>query len=170
MLSPELPHGGDMTSFKTSNKNSSNPLGIQVFKMSQLYGPHKYLTYCGLWWSVAASSIMVNIGSGNGLLPDGTKPLPEPMLTYHLSEVQWQSPEGNLTRDTSAISCWKQLENYLDKMSSKSPRVQWVNSSPPSAAYMHQWTGSALVQIMACHIFGPKPLSKPELSYCQLDH
>ena len=27
----------------------------------------------------------VNIGSGNGLLPDGTKPLPEPMLTDH----QW---------------------------------------------------------------------------------
>ena len=23
------------------------------------------------------------VGSGNGLLPDGTKPLPEPMLTYH---------------------------------------------------------------------------------------
>ena len=27
--------------------------------------------------------IWVNIGSGNGLVPDGTKPLPEPMLTYH---------------------------------------------------------------------------------------
>ena len=27
--------------------------------------------------------ISVNIGSGDGLLPDGTKPLPEPMLTYH---------------------------------------------------------------------------------------
>ena len=25
----------------------------------------------------------VNIGSGNGLLRNGTKPLPEPMLTYH---------------------------------------------------------------------------------------
>ena len=25
----------------------------------------------------------VNIGSDNGLLPDGTKPLPEPMSTYH---------------------------------------------------------------------------------------
>ena len=24
-----------------------------------------------------------NIGSGNSLLPDGTKPLPEPMLTSH---------------------------------------------------------------------------------------
>ena len=27
--------------------------------------------------------IWVNIGSGNGLLPDGNKPLSEPMLTYH---------------------------------------------------------------------------------------
>ena len=26
--------------------------------------------------------ILDNIGSGNGMLPDGTKPLPEPMLTY----------------------------------------------------------------------------------------
>ena len=30
-----------------------------------------------------ATKIWVNIGSGNGLLPDGTKPLPEPMLTDH---------------------------------------------------------------------------------------
>ena len=30
-----------------------------------------------------ASEIMVNTGSGNGLSPDVTKPLPEPMLTYH---------------------------------------------------------------------------------------
>ena len=30
-----------------------------------------------------ATEIWVNIGSGNGLLPDGTKPLPEPMLTFH---------------------------------------------------------------------------------------
>ena len=28
-----------------------------------------------------ALEILVNIGSGNGLLPDGTKPLPEPMMT-----------------------------------------------------------------------------------------
>ena len=32
-----------------------------------------------------ATEIWVNIGSGNGLLPDGTKPLPEPVLTYHQS-------------------------------------------------------------------------------------
>ena len=29
-----------------------------------------------------ASWILVNIGSGNGLVPDSIKPLPEPMLTY----------------------------------------------------------------------------------------
>ena len=27
--------------------------------------------------------IWINIGSANGLLPDSTKPLPEPMLTYY---------------------------------------------------------------------------------------
>ena len=45
-----------------------------------------------------------------------------------------------------------------------------VHSYPPSAAYMRQWIGSALVQIMACRLFGAKPLSKPMLGYCQLDH
>ena len=38
-----------------------------------------------------------------------------------------------------------------------------------SAAYMHQWTGSALVQIMACCLDGAKPLSKPMLTDCQLN-
>ena len=44
-----------------------------------------------------------------------------------------------------------------------------LNSSPPSDACIRQWIGSALVQIMACRLFGTKPLSKPMQSYCQLD-
>ena len=40
-----------------------------------------------------------------------------------------------------------------------------INSSPPSAAYMRQWTGSALVQIMACRLFDAKPLSEPMLDF-----
>ena len=36
------------------------------------------LTHCGL----VMPQIWVSIGAGNGLLPGGTKPLPEPMLTY----------------------------------------------------------------------------------------
>ena len=39
----------------------------------------------GAYWHRMVSEIWVNIGSGNGLLPDGTKPLSEPMLTDH----QW---------------------------------------------------------------------------------
>ena len=39
----------------------------------------------------------------------------------------------------------------------------------PGAAYICQWTGPALVQVMACHLFGAKPLPEPMLTYCQLD-
>ena len=44
-----------------------------------------YAFVCDLsyrWYSTSPVTLTsVNIGSGNGLLPDGTKPLPEPMLT-----------------------------------------------------------------------------------------
>ena len=43
------------------------------------------------------------------------------------------------------------------------------NSSPPGVAYMRQWTLSTLVQVMARHLFGAKPLPEPMLPYCQLD-
>ena len=39
-----------------------------------------------------------------------------------------------------------------------------VHSNPPSPAYMRQWTGSALVQVMACRLFGAKPLPEPMLA------
>ena len=41
-----------------------------------------------------------------------------------------------------SFPCWKLL----------------VNSSPPSASYARQWTGSALLQIMACRLDGAKPM------------
>ena len=44
-----------------------------------------------------------------------------------------------------------------------------VNSSPHSAAYMRQWTGPSLVQVMACRLFCAKPLPEPMMAYCQLD-
>ena len=47
--------------------------------------------------------------------------------------------------------------------------LQELNPSPTSAAYMRRWIGTALVQIMACRLFGTEPLSKPMLVYCQLD-
>ena len=44
-----------------------------------------------------------------------------------------------------------------------------INTSPPSAAYMRQWIGSALVQIMAWRRMGAKSLSEPMLGYWKLD-
>ena len=41
--------------------------------------------------------------------------------------------------------------------------------SPLSATYMRQWTVPALVQVMACRLFGAKQLSEPMLPYFQLD-
>ena len=50
-------------------------------------------------WHHMATKIWVKIGSDNGLLPDGTKPLPEQTLIYY----QW-GPERNSIRDTTAIN------------------------------------------------------------------
>ena len=50
-----------------------------------------------LWSSdTIGRQIWVNIGWGNGLLLDGTKPLPQPMWTY-VRKTQWHSSdsEGN---------------------------------------------------------------------------
>ena len=38
-------------------------------------------------------------------------------------------------------------------------------SMSPCDAYMRHWTGSALVQIMACRMFGAQPLPEPILIY-----
>ena len=36
------------------------------------------------------------------------------------------------------------------------------------AAYVRQWIRSALFQILACRLFGAKPLSEPMLGYCEV--
>ena len=51
-------------------------------------------------------------------------------------------------------------------MSTILPRLHCVNSLRPSNAYMRQYNIPTLVQIMACRLFGTKPLSEPKLPYC----
>ena len=43
-----------------------------------------------------------------------------------------------------------------------------VDSSPPSAIYMRQWTGQALVHVMACRLFGTKPLPEAMRVYMSI--
>ena len=58
--------------------------------------------------------------------------------------------------------------NYLVMSWYQSNHVK-LTHLPPSAAYMCQWTGPALVHVMACRLFGAKPLPEPMLAYCELD-
>ena len=65
---------------------------MQAFKVTAMMGAlnsvilsDRLLTHWGLMTPTDITDLFVNTGSGNGLLPDGTKPLPEPMLTY----CQW---------------------------------------------------------------------------------
>ena len=44
-----------------------------------------------------------------------------------------------------------------------------MNWSPLSAAYVRQWTGPSFGQVMACRLFGAKPLPEPMVVYCPLD-
>ena len=58
-----------------------------------------------------ASEILVNTGSGNGLMPDSNKPLPESMLTYHQQGPPAFTP-GNGKLDTQDINPQVVFEIY----------------------------------------------------------
>ena len=67
---------------------------------------------------------------------------------------------------------WRTRKNHLPgwEFIRSIHNTHWtaVDSFPPSAAYMRRWNSSTFVQIMACRLFGTKPLSKPMMGHCQL--
>ena len=97
-------------------------------EINQLSGSHgMQLTLFGLVTQMASLNL-VNIGYGNGLLPDGTKPLPKPMLTYH----QW----GLVGFTLGNFKCsWHHKLCYTFKVRDTYPREQWVKSPWPSDLY-----------------------------------
>ena len=88
-----------------------------------------------------------SVGSGNALLPDGTEPLPETMLISHYWGSVTFTREQFHSECTSCIMILKitslKLQPHLPE--DNKLRLQCVNSSPPSAAYMRQWIESTLV-------------------------
>ena len=69
----------------------------------------------------------VDIDSGNGLLPDGTKPLPETMLTYH-----HKGPEGIIIRFEDTIRENK-TENFISKSYPDLPETNELTHFPLGA-------------------------------------
>ena len=75
-------------------------------------------------------------------------------------------PETFMIRAIDAYTRPTRPQCVSNRVSLLLPLLLFINSSPPSTAYMRQLTGSSLVQVMACRLFGAKPLSEPILEYC----
>ena len=63
-----------------------------------------------------ATEIWVNIGSGYGLLPASTKPLPEPMLSevneIHIGAISEEMPQPSITKINLKIIYTKFHSNF----------------------------------------------------------
>ena len=121
--------------------------------------------------SCVINSGWVGIGLGNGLVPQATSHYvsqwwPIPMSSSDVSGLG----DGLVLVWVMAWCCWRQAITWATDNSYYI--AMWrdsVNSSPASAAYTRQWTGSALVQVMTCRLSGAKPLPELMLAYCRMD-
>ena len=100
-----------------------------------------------IWWQ----EVWVNIGSGNGLVPNGTKPLPKPMLTNHqwcAVAHSWGQFHWKWSRYLSLIHVcvWKLL-----KIAAASSRGQWVKNHGPG--WMPQQNGQHFAQDIFKYFF-----------------
>ena len=92
------------------------------------------LVYCGLVMQYDIESL-VNAGAGDGLVPDGTKPLPEPMLKFHrwgLLSFTW----GNFTGHSQHIYPWYEFESNL-RLQLDLPGVNVLNKQ--TIFYLCHW-------------------------------
>ena len=85
-----------------------------------------------------------------------------------------RGPSGSILHRTSSNPwdlCLRTVPYHITNLAASYDEMcHWIfNSSSPSAAYMPQWTGSAMVQVMACCLISAKPLPESMHTYCQLD-
>ena len=85
------------------------------------------------WISFGPGEAMVwqrygSIWFSHGLVPEGTKPLPKPMLTYHWWGYVWHSPKTNFTGSAVDINSYNEFEKYTYKIISTLLRGQWVKA------------------------------------------
>ena len=110
-------------------------------------------------WHHISSYNLANIGPGNGLLPDGTKPLPELILANNLRSWAIQLMATGNAHD---ICPYCEFVNLRMKL-----HLQGANDLTHLPLMPHICVSES-VKIMVCRLFGAKPLSKPMLDYCQL--
>ena len=103
-------------------------------------------------WCLMVTQIWVNIGSGNGLVPDGTKPLPEPMLTNHqhcLVAFTWR--QFHRKGEKYILLIWI-LNKITEWVVSGDWRPNWVivisrNGSVPICCQANPWINTDLLSL-----------------------
>ena len=84
-----------------------------------------------IWWHRSGS--IIDIGSANGLVPDGTKPLPEPMLTdphWSIVAYTWVQFHRKCSRCLSLIWVWR------SQSTATSSRGQWFIKLAPDWLFL----------------------------------
>ena len=118
-----------------SNTNTNTNTDICVFKYKYKY---KYVfDPSPAWWSHMATEIWVNIGSGNGVMPSGSKPLylylntntnTNTYLTPALpDEAIWRQRSGSTLAQVMAC-CLTASRHYLNQCWLIITKVQWCSS------------------------------------------
>ena len=102
-------------------------LGVSSYFTGSLWTFHNIIKVINSLWLHMTSwyTCMVNIISGNGLLPDGIKPLPKHMLTYQWGSVAftWGPFHNKYSRYGSINLVWK-TKSF--KIIVTYPRCKWV--------------------------------------------
>ena len=82
-----------------------------------------------------------------------------------LSPVNWPRLQPEI------FSSWRNEEIDVSMLHAYMQEVTMACDSThlPLVPQICQWTRSELVKVMACRLFGAKPLPEPMLVYCQLD-
>ena len=88
-----------------------------------------------------------------------------------MNDATWYPAKGSLKWNVLDITHYKVINIYPFENITNPPRPpdQCVNSSTPSAANIRQWTGSTLIYVRDCRLFGADPLPEAERSHCQLN-
>ena len=169
------------------NKKHTIFTNTSIATKQSLYGIPIDITKCK---NVTNLRLPVNIFVGNHFPAWFLSQLSLPLGVYNIivhqsnSNVWYQKPlppyRGRIQRDWTNHYGNNLLQRYfgirlyviIHNQQSITARYFdnfYLNLISPSAAYMRQWIGSALIQIVACRLFNAKPLFKPILGCCLMD-
>ena len=131
----------------------------------------------GSWWRHQMKTFFVLLAFVRGMHRDRWIPLQRPVTqTLMFSLIcAWTNGSSN-HRDAGDLRHLRAhydvtvmsmiLRSLPDPTSTKISDAIWRHKASMSDVYMCQQSRPSLVQIMACRLFGAKPLSEPMLAYC----